>query len=370
MKTILLEFFNQKKLVNNRNTVINSVLGWVNKNPAIFLWSIWTSYLFLDIGATFLLGESIASYSKMIINFLGGGILCQFWFFVFLPRSILENKWKTQILALGLLILVFLISKGLIDFFPNPEIQTLKVFLILELLRIFNFLVFTGALWVLFVFATLQKEKNEMEVYLERLKIEHRALQLSPHFVLNMMTQYAASILKLSKNLFDSMTKFSFLLSYSYKSLDRENFLAQEIQGIDNFIDCQRQRFDSKLQLFLKKDIENLPTDRFFLPKWTLLTFVENMFKHGDCFDQSHPCQIIIGLKPDNSGDWLFTLSLTNALVTNPHIPSTEFGLSAVDRILKFYFSQDYLLLSQKSSEEFNLLLIINYHGKSAHRPD
>ena len=311
MKTILHEFFNQKKLVNNRNTVINNVLGWVNEYPAIFLWSIWTSYLFLDLGATFLLGESIASYSKMIINFLGGGFLCQFWFFVFLPRSILENKWKIQVLTLGLLILVFLIAKGLIDYFPNPEFQSLKVFLILELLRIFHFLVFTGALWVLFVFATLQKEKNEMQVYLERLKIEHRALQLSPHFVLNMMTQYAASMLKLSKNLYQSMTKFSFLLSYSYKSLDRENFLSQEILGIDNFIDCQRQRFDSKFQFYLKKNIENLPSDRFSLPKWTLLTFVENMFKHGDCFNKSHPCQIIIGLKPNKNGDYLFTLSLS-----------------------------------------------------------
>lgn len=370
MKTMFNEFFNQKKLVINRNTVINNVLRWVNENPAIFLWSIWTSYMLLDVGATLLLGESFSSYPIMIFNFLGGGILCQFWFFVFLPRGIFENKWMAVILAFALLILAFLISKGLLDYFPNPVFQDLKVFLVMEFLRIFQFLVFTGALWVLFIFTTIQKEKKEMEVYLARLKIEHKALQLSPHFILNMMTQYAASMLKLSKNLYQSMTKFSFLLSYSYKSLDRENFIAQEIQGIDSFIDCQRQRFDSKLQLFLKKDIENLPTDRFFLPKWTLLTFVENMFKHGDCFDQSHPCQIIICLKPDKTGNWLFTLSLSNALVTNPHIPSTEFGLSTVDRILKFYFSEDYLLLTEKSSEEFNLLLIINYHGKSAHRPD
>lgn len=362
MKSILLEFFNQKKNANNSSTPLYNFLSWVNQNPVLFLWGIWTSYLCLDVIATLLLGYRIDSYGKMFLNFIGGGVINQFWFFVVLPNAFNKKKWTLPLSILILIIAIFLTIKYLMNHSESSSEVTIWSFLIFEMLRVFQFLIFTSALWGLFSFSAVQKEKMDMEIYLERLKIEHRALQLSPHFVLNMISQYAVSIMKLSKPLYRDLMKFTSLLSYGYKSLDRTNYLENELQAFDNYLECQQLRFGEKLNFKINRKLNQLTPTHFPLPKWIVMTLLENMFKHGNCFDSLHSCIASIHFSKLQCNSSIMVLSLTNPISNSTEVYSSDFGLSSIHRILTYYFGDDHALMTSQVADEFSLLLTITYH--------
>ena len=101
------------------------------------------------------------------------------------------------------------------------------------------------------------------------------------------------------------------------------------------------------------------------MPKWTLMTLLENVFKHGDCFCPQQPCTLSYQLTSQSEEQSLFTMSLTNPLDHSTLVKSSEFGIDAVKRILTFYFPGRFRLFIEKSSSEFNLMLYISY-GKHA----
>ncbi|MDF2159433.1 histidine kinase [Algoriphagus sp. CAU 1675] len=368
MKAILQRFFNQTTVINGSKTAVDNAFSTIIKSPALFLWSIWSIYLLMDIGARIVIGGHFAAMEIISLNYFLGGIINQYWFFVLMPNLIFRKRWKLEFVLFIGLIAAFLFLKHYLIKDTSSALLDIRSFLTLELLRIFQFLLFTTALCGLFIFAMQQKEKSKLEIYLEHLEMEHKSLQLSPHFVLNMVSQYSASVLPLSRTLFDNLSQFTALLSYSYKSLNRQNFLSQEIRAIENYIACQNQRFADKLNFRFKKMLYGLPSDRLPIPKWTLITLVENIFKHGNCFSYSLPCMLSLnyGLSPKSKD--VFTLTITN--IPDNSLPGTSsgFGVEAVNRILSYHFQDHFQLFISDTSQEFNLLLYIDYGGNFKNR--
>lgn len=362
-KTIFFEFFNQKKWIDRPRPCIDSALSWINENPAAFLWLIWSAYLLLDISGTFLLGYKIESYTNLLINFLGCGFIIQYWFFFCLPRLTSAIKWKRQAVIFFLLVATFLIAKLMLALSgEHPEINY-RSFFVFEFLRLSQFLIFVTALWFLYSYTASEKEKANLDKNLQLLKIEHKMLQLSPHFMLNMITQYSASIMSLSKNLYSDITKFSYLLKYSYKGIDEENTLMHEIEAVKYYLDCQKQRFGSSLHMNLKMEIPENLASGLQMPKWTLLTLIENIFKHGNCFSSSFPCFISFSLISNEDGTLIFNSLMKNSFKNQAHLPVSGFGLKAIKSILHHHFNEKFQLQIQKDNNVFYTHLTITYDG-------
>ncbi|GAA0878960.1 hypothetical protein GCM10009119_19280 [Algoriphagus jejuensis] len=369
MKTILRQFLNQQNAMNGRGIVIQGVLKWMKDNPVLFLWGVWFIYLGLDLLLRYFGSMPIAPFDIILWNFIGWGMINQFWFFVFLPNAMFFRRWKLETMILILVFLGFVLFKlFLLGKWTELELQ-LFPFLVNESVRSLQFLLYTSAIWGFYVLAISQDEFNKMEIDLIKLRIEHKSLQLSPHFVLNMVSQFSASILSLSRPLYDSLSRFTDILAYSYKNPQHENSLAHEIHAMENYVACQRQRFGDTLQFVLIKELGNLETNKLPLPKWTLMTLLENVFKHGDCFNPSKPARLEFRMDELQESGSVFIMSLTNTPDLATPVKSSEFGIDAVRRILEHHFPGKFRMSVEKSPVEFNLLLHISYGKNPENRP-
>ena len=348
--------------MNNHSIQIERAFNFMRVNPVFFLWLIWFIFLALDISLRYLGALKIAPHEIILLNFVGGGVVNHFWFFFFLPQVVFLKKWKLVLIQLAIIISIYFIIKlYLLGYWSTNDIQ-LTPFFVNEAIRLLQFILYTSAIWGFYIMGIRQELLKKLEIDLIKLQIEHKSLQLNPHFVLNMITQFSASIMKVSKSLFKEFSLFTEILSYSYKNHQKQNYLDQELRILENYIACQKYRFGKKLQFIISKNFSIIEPNKFPLPKWTLMTFLENVFKHGNCYDSKCPCALTLNIFPWQD-KMLFTFSLTNALEDSPPEFSSEFGIEAVSRILNYYFPGNVQLFHGKSSTEFNLLLYICYGG-------
>lgn len=334
---------------------------YMKHHPGKLIWIIWLCILIVDI-LLILIGNFPVSNPKVIfVNFLGGGLINHFLFFYFLPELFLKRRWITVV---PLLVLVFgtyaIIKLYVLGQWSGNEIQ-IRAFMANEATRIFHFSVYIIAIWGFYEIVQRQEVHKKMETDLLKLQVQHKSLQLSPHFVMNFFSQFLVEIKKVSITLFDRLSRFAEILSYSYKDPESPNYLAQEIRSIKSYLDCQRFRFKERFHLIFSSNFELADCTDLPLPKWTLITLVENIFKHGNCANPNQPCLISMDLFTSHNGGAIFSLSITNDLNQTPSINPSGFGIEAVKKILSFYFPDNFQLTTSKTEKDFNLFLQITY---------
>lgn len=360
MKSIIAQFLNQQNPINDQSIAIEGLFKWMRESPVIFLWSLWFAYLFVDWMIRLLGNMTIAPFPIIFWNFLGWGIINQFWFLVFLPNACFQRKWKSELLILISLFSFYAFWKFYLITFLTPSKIEVGSFLLNESARSLQFLLNTLALWGFYVLAVSQDKFKAMEITLIRLQIEHKSLQLSPHFTLNMLSQFSASIFNLSRDLYQYMSKFTEVLSYSYKNPTTHNSLAQEITSMKSYLNCQKFRFGEKLHFLVLNRFSQDQLSQLPLPKWTLMTLLENVFKHGDFTNENNPCSMTFQISDSGKGP-LFSFSLYNPIDIQVHTQFSEFGIEAVKRILTYYHPDHFNLYTFRNSLEFSLLLYIDY---------
>lgn len=367
MKSILRQFLNQENVINGNNSVIESLYDKITHRPVLSLWILWTVYLGMDVLTRIISGSTFSSFQIIALHYFGGGIFNQFWFFVILPNLFFKKSFYLQLAVFVLLFLSFLSLKiyfldfSLKDIHPGPLIGA-------EFSRILQFQLFTTAIWWFYIFCNSQKEKNKLEIDFEVLSIQHKSLQLSSHFSINILTQFAADILPLSKSLFNDFLRFAELISYSYKETLSPNFLFEEVKAIETYIGFQRKSFGNKLQLLFANRVDPNLGKHLPLPKWTMMTLVENIFKHGNCFLPDNPCILNLDLQETSEGKTQFTFFIKNSPDHKAVVFSTGFGINTVNRILMYHFKDKYQLNIEKNETEFQLKIIIEYGRNNTDR--
>jgi len=120
---------------------------------------------------------------------------------------------------------------------------------------------------------TLQIDKEKIETELNLLKA-----QLNPHFLFNTLNNIYVLALENSSKTAYSIEKLSEILDYIlYRCTDKYSSLKAEVKMLENYIELEKLRYDDRLRVTLKKQIEK---DIAIAPL-ILLSFVENAFKHG-----------------------------------------------------------------------------------------
>jgi two-component system, LytTR family, sensor kinase len=124
-----------------------------------------------------------------------------------------------------------------------------------------------------------QTEKHEMEK--QNLKKELHLLksQLQPHFLFNTMNNlYSLSVSESAKTTEGIAQMASLLQAVLYECNESEILLEKEIKLIENYIELERLRYGSDLNLSFKI---SGPVEKWKMAPMLLFTFVENCFKHG-----------------------------------------------------------------------------------------
>ncbi len=161
-------------------------------------------------------------------------------------------------------------KKLLIEYVP-PVLLVVMAFLFLKL----------------FVHYTKTKQK-ELRLKKEKVESELRILksQLNPHFLFNTLNNIYVLAIDNSPKTAYSIERLSEILDYIlYRCSEKYVSLYEEIRMLENYIELEKLRYDDRLQLTFKKDLES---DVEIAPL-LLLSFVENAFKHGAGEDSGEP---------------------------------------------------------------------------------
>lgn len=136
----------------------------------------------------------------------------------------------------------------------------------------------------------LEKEKIISELSLLR-------NQLNPHFLFNTINDiYYLAIIK-SENTADALLKLSDLLRYVLKEKNEWVSLDKEILYLHKFIELHQFRFPNNYILLNNEASEQ--AEEYQIQPMLLITFIENVFKHGELGIKEHPAKISLTIKND-----------------------------------------------------------------------
>ncbi|HEY8929708.1 MAG TPA: histidine kinase, partial [Mucilaginibacter sp.] len=176
----------------------------------------------------------------------------------------------------------------------------------------------------------LQLEKEKAEAELKLLKT-----QLNPHFLFNTLNNiYSLSLLS-SPATSGSIARLADILDHIlYRCNTPFVPLKAEIDLINNYIGLERLRYDDRLTINIKTDIENEPC----IAPLILLSLVENAFKHGASADAGAPV-VNIDVHADNES-FIFKISNTTAKKSTAAMPGSNerIGLNNLRRQLDLIY--------------------------------
>jgi two-component system, LytTR family, sensor kinase len=199
-----------------------------------------------------------------------------------------------------------------------------------------------------------QLEKEKLEAELKLLKS-----QINPHFLFNTLNNLYALTLQHSHKAPEMVYKLSQLMSYMlYDSNQMEVSLKKEIQYIQNYIDLEKVRYDTRLDVSL--NVYDVP-DTIHIAPLLLLPFVENSFKHGVSNQLSGGWIRIDILIQENT----LVLKVENSKNIFPaeDKPVSGIGLQNVRKRLDLIYSDCYSLQLLDEDETYLVILKITIPG-------
>jgi hypothetical protein len=218
---------------------------------------------------------------------------------------------------------------------------------------------------------SLRQQQHANEMSRERAEAELKFLkaQVHPHFLFNTLNNLYALTLVQSEKAPEVVLKLSGLLSYMlYECNDTFVLISKEIKLINDYIELERIRYGSHLQLEFLVSGETAAKK---IAPLLLLPFVENAFKHG------------VSQIRENGYVWIQLEILENQLdfrVRNsrPQIAENDrsgytegIGLKTVSRRLQLMYPDEYQMNVESLQDSFQIQLRINLTASHEHQmPD
>ncbi|WP_026954989.1 sensor histidine kinase [Algoriphagus vanfongensis] len=329
--------------------------------PILFLGIFWTVYFLLDLIITLLLLQlSVEDYSIPLFHWLGGFFMMAMYIGLVLP---LFFKQRKRILAMIILTgsgVVFIILKYAITAGYNALGDISVRFIVYEFLRLFQYLFITGLYWKMTQDMEIQKQNLELKFEMETLELERRAMKMSPHFFLNMLTISIHKATQVIPDFWDIYGDLIKLIRYSFKDYDLPNSLEDEVSAVATFFRCQSKRFRSMAVDFQCNVPRELAKSLPF-PKLCLLTVIENLFFYGVYSDVDSPAVVCIHLIADISGVNTLFFKVSNQIDTSKIERGHGFGLNALKNIMKSQFGKNFEMKIEEKDLHYSLEMTVCY---------
>jgi sensor histidine kinase YesM len=205
--------------------------------------------------------------------------------------------------------------------------------------------------------------KQKLEIEKDQLETELKFLrsQLNPHFLFNTINSIFVLIHKNQDMASGALAKFSDLLRYQlYECNENQIPLRQELTYLENYIELERLRLDSKRIEIANNVQKNASSDVVLIAPFILMPFIENAFKHVSLArEKTNSISIDLTLKDSILAFVVAnTVSKTRSVGIEP-IKQSGVGLKNVRRRLNLIYPNDHRLSIDHSDELFLVTLQI-----------
>jgi len=177
--------------------------------------------------------------------------------------------------------------------------------------------------------------------------------QINPHFLFNTLNNiYSLAVIK-DDNTPDSIMKLSNIMRYVTDD-GVENYvpLQREIDCITDYIDLQRLRLGSKVQL--QYEVKGKLFDKQIAPL-ILITFIENVFKYGLSNNQHSVIVIIISAE-----ERTINFYCENSIfVTHTNLERSGIGITNTKKRLQYLYPNKHLLTINEANNKFIVQLTL-----------
>ncbi|PWK23896.1 histidine kinase [Arcicella aurantiaca] len=340
---------------------MNKFIDWVynyyqnRKKSIFFLSSFWTIYILFNIGLYTLEIKSYKDLLRVIINYPLWGL------FVFVPNIFIlkyflfRRKYIFAILGNILILILFLEIRYLLNFhlFPLLDVMTpydnkpfvLNVFLSDSGYAFLNNLLLAYGYG--FAKHAIELEVRERKLVEANAKLQHQKdmtqiaflqAQINPHFLYNTLNFIYSEAIMVSDSVAESIMTLSNIMRYTLTETGKDTLVSlySEINHIKNYLKLQKMRFSNELYLDLTIEGEENINHLEILPL-VLISFIENIFKHGDIHDPKNPAKIIM-LIEENS---LF-LSIYNRKNKGPKEHTSGVGMNNIRTRMDILYGDKY----------------------------
>ena len=210
-------------------------------------------------------------------------------------------------------------------------------------------MIFAGAA-VLFQFYYRQNESVKA-LNNAKLNAELKLLkaQLNPHFFFNTLNNLYSLAMKKSDQTPGMILRLADLMRYTLENNDREHVrLEEELAFIRNYVEIEQERFGSKAPVAWNVSVNN---QSMLIPPLTLITFVENAFKHG-VSPSRQPVRVEISLAEEEDS-LVYTVSNPVPKVPPKSDGKSQIGLSNLKQRMELIYGQDFSM-SIRASDIFS----------------
>jgi len=238
---------------------------------------------------------------------------------------------------------------------PNTgqkEIPTLENFIYITLV---GFVIFTLS-FVFRIALAYFTLKQQAERILEQKSLAELNLlksQVQPHFLFNTLNNIYYEAYREAPRTALLIGRLSEIMRYFVDQSPREMVaLATEIQFLENYIALEKIRIRHGVRVIFMKELEG----DYKIPPMLLMTFVENIFKHG--IDRSGvENKIVLSLQEK---DGYLHFQTENALPPKQGTPTKEgFGIKNLQKRLNLLYGNNFELTTSRSDQFFHASLKI-----------
>lgn len=354
-----------------------SPLARQNRKQLLLHALVWTAFIAYELISVFYVRASMKGLAPTLVFYVLNISLFYIHAYIVLPY--ISSLGKIVYPAAALLVLAeiacslllkYLVEHYLMDFrLPWKDTLLVSRYLFFGTWRALYFLGFSTAYWLTRRLLWYRSEKAESEQR-ELLLFREKALaekdladarfaflqeQISPHFVFNTLNFVYNSVYQVSPAAGRSILQLAEIMRYSVQGYGQSGrtLLSAEVSQLRNLVAMNRTRYD--FELYLDYTETGDYTGLEIIPL-VLLTFMENVFKHGNLKDRSHPARVSLSVDEGRVLTFV-TLNLKKNAPGRPAENGT--GLQNALKRLEYAYYGRYRLETGEENGAFKLELMI-----------
>lgn len=277
------------------------------------------------------------------------------------PRLFLKNRKVLYIAAsvAGLLLVSLLRSYSMMwlynTFFsmkPHPE-QVTTMILVRNVSGLLTIFLLSFILRIFIAYFILKRKTEEMQQQHAQTELELLKSQVQPHFLFNTLNNIYYEAFREAPHTALLIERLSEIMRYFVDESPKDKVnLSTEINFLENYIALEKIRIRHEIGFTFIRDID----DDYRIPPMLLMTFVENIFKHGIDKTSTHNQIAITLLCRDNH----LIFNTRNELPRHP-VTSGQRG-SGIDNLRKrlvLLYGDNFELKTDRSDNHFNASLTV-----------
>jgi len=266
--------FISKELFFNR--IFRHILYWIGL--IVFFGITWGTY---D-------NDYVRSFTIQTFSLPARMLLVYVSIYILIPTFFIKRKFIefTATYIILLLVTSILLQRSIMLFYVQPHYlsdwESKGYFTVTELVNTILDVNIAAVIPLGFSFFRFYYNAQQRTLTLEKQKIEAELTQLRnqvhPHFLFNTLNNLYALIIKKSDAAETAILKLSSLMRYMlYESNADQVSLKKEIEYLKNYIDLEKLRFDTNVDIQFTNEVDQ----EYEIAPFLLIPFVENSFKHG-----------------------------------------------------------------------------------------